>query len=212
MMLIGWGLGILSSPITDAIRRRSAKRRLTRAIRTELATLEDTLAGVVVNVSRRRCVLTPSLLEALMTTLRSSGLEASSGKTIKVIEGLLELDENALAAASQGPDTSSTTRGPLTLKASGWPFFESQLQRLDLFSTETQRLLAEIRAGVQVFDQHAGEAMNYHLMTFSSGMDKEHLEMLKKNVERCYERAAEKASDLVSRIAGLLQSPEMQTG
>src|SRR6185369_1857640 len=61
VLLVGWGLGILSSPITDAIRRRSVKQRMTRAVATELQSLQDALASVVIQVSRRRGVLTHSL-------------------------------------------------------------------------------------------------------------------------------------------------------
>jgi hypothetical protein len=52
--------------------------------------------------------------------------------------------------------------------------------------------------------------MHYHLMTFTSGLGHEHVDVLASNVETCYERAAEKASDLVSRVAELLQSSEMR--
>src|SRR5439155_11763367 len=59
LLLVGWVLGIVASPVTDAIRRRSAKQRLTRALRTELRSLQDTLAWAVVQIDRRRGVLTP---------------------------------------------------------------------------------------------------------------------------------------------------------
>ena len=206
VLLLGWALGILSSPITDAIRRRSAKQRLTRAVRTELLSLQDSLASVVVQGARRHHVLTHSLLEALMTTLKSSGHEAASGKTLRTIEGLLALDERALAATEH----STHPLDVISLKVGGAPFLESHLHRLDLYSPETQRLLVEIRAGLKVFDQHASEAMNYHFMTFASGVEKQRMDALMNNVETCYQRAAEKASDLVSRIAVLLQSSEMR--
>ena len=90
------------------------------------------------------------------------------------------------------------------------PFLESHLHRLDLYSHDTQRLLVEIRAGLQLFNQYADEAMHYHFMTFTSGIGRDHLDALLSNVETCYERSAEKASDLVSRVAVLLQSIEMR--
>lgn len=206
VLLLGWALGILSSPITDAIRRRSAKQRLTRAVRTELVSLQDALASVVVQGARRHHVLTHSLLEALMTTLRSSGHEAASGKTLRAIDGLLELDERALAATEHALNP----RDVISLKVGGAPFLESHLHRLDLYTPETQRLLVEVRAGLKVFDQHASEAMNYHFMTFASNVERQRMDALMNNVETCYQRAAEKASDLVSRIAVLMQSPEMR--
>ena len=73
VLFIGWALGILSSPVTDAIRRRSAKQRLTRSVSTELRSLQDTLASVVIQVAKRRHVLTRSLVEALMSKLKASG-------------------------------------------------------------------------------------------------------------------------------------------
>ena len=98
MLIAGWALGILSSPTTDMIRRRSAKHRLTRVILTELRSLQDTLALVVIQVSRRRGALTRPLLEALLTTLKSSDMPSPRVGPCGTIDGLLELDEDNLTA------------------------------------------------------------------------------------------------------------------
>ena len=209
VLFIGWALGILSSPITDAIRRRSAKQRLTRAVKTELRTLQDALAGVIIQVAKRRHVLTRSLLEALMSTLKASGHVVGDGRALRAITTFLEMDEHALAA-SQAPDPAQSPRTVLSLKVYGLPFLESHLHRLDLYTHDTQRSLVEIRAGLQTFNQYADEAMHYHFMMFTNGLSKDRIDALVNNVETCYERASEKASDLVARVAALLQSPEMQ--
>jgi hypothetical protein len=206
VLFVGWALGILSSPITDAIRRRSVKRRITRAVGTELRSLQDTFANVVIQVSRRRGVLTHSLLEALMSTLVTSGQTTATSRAAKLIDELLNAGEAALKLA---PDRRGL-RTSLSLRVLGVPFLESHLHRLDFYSHETQRQLLEIRAGSQIFNQHAEEAMRYHFMTFGEGVGTDHLSALIANVEKCYERAAEKASELVSQIAVLLQNPEMR--
>src|SRR5262245_5993207 len=209
MLIAGWALGILSSPITDAIRRRSVKQRITRAVVTELRSLQDSFAMVVLQVSRRRGNLTHSLLEALMSTLVTSGLTPVTGKALRAIEDLM--DGQGRARASSPPSEQKGSRTFLSLKTQGVPFLESHLQRLDFYTHETQRQLFEIRAGWQVFNQQADEAMQYHLMTFAQGIAPEHLTMLNTQLENCYERAAERASELVSLIAVLLQNPEMRT-
>jgi len=205
VLFVGWALGILSSPITDAIRRRSVKLRITRAVRTELQSLQDTLATVVIKISRRRGVLTHSLLEALMTTLITSGHSVGTSKALKVIDDLVNSNETEPMAV-----TPERNRTSLSLKVQGVPFLESHLHRLDFYSHETQRQLLDIRSGAQIFNQHADEAMRYHFMTFNEGVGEEHLVALITNVEKCYERAAEKASELVSQIAAVLQSREMR--
>jgi hypothetical protein len=208
MLIAGWALGILSSPTTDMIRRRSAKHRLTRVILTELRSLQDTLALVVIQVSRRRGALTRPLLEALLTTLKSSGHAITEGRAMRTIDGLLELDEDNLTAG-QPLDLSNNPRA-LSLKVYALPTVESHLHRLDLYSHETQRMLIEVRTALQTFNQFAEEATRYHFMMFGTGISRESLELLKSNVETCYERAAEKASDLIARIAQLVQIPEMR--
>lgn len=209
LLLAGWGLGILSSPITDLIRRRSAKHRLTRGLRTELRSLQDSLAWVVIQLARRRGVLTRPLLEALMSTLKTSGQVAGQGRAIKTIEAMLEPDVLSPTTA-RVPDASLDPRAPLALRVYGVPFFDAHFHRLDLYSPETQRMLVEIHAALLIYNQHADEAMNYHEMTFATGGGQDRLHALAVNVETCYERAEEKASDLVSRIAVLLQEPEMR--
>jgi hypothetical protein len=208
VLVVGWALGILSSPITDMIRRRSAKVRMTRVIVTELRSLQDTLALVVLQVSKRRGALTRPLLEALLTTLKSSGHGHAEGRTMRTIEGLLELAEDASSTTQVG-DTANIPR-TLSLKVHGLPFVESHLHRLDLYSHETQRMLVEIRTGLQAFNQYAEEATHYHFMMFGSGIGQDSRDLLKSNIETCYERAAEKASDLIARIAVLLQNAEMR--
>jgi hypothetical protein len=207
VLLVGWALGILSSPITDAIRRRSVKQRITRAVRTELMSLQDSFAGVVLQISRRRGVLTHSLLDALQTTLISSGHSRGASKSLKLIDDLMGLDEAALAAG-RGSQAGGT-RAFLSLKVQGVPFLESHLHRLEFYSPETQRRLLEIHAGSQVFNQHVDEAMHQQMLTFDPGISEPNLASLLVNIELCYGGAAEKASELVSQIATLLQSAEM---
>ena len=203
-LIVGWALGIVSAPITDAIRRRSIKRRITRAIKSELISLQDAFALVVIKVARHRGVLTHSLLEVLMSTLRTSGHELGTGKAIKTIDDLLHGEGGVLPTPPQEP------RGSLSLKIQGVPFLEMHLHRIDFYSPETQRQLLEIHAGAEIFRQYADEAVRYHFMTFDQGIVEEHLTALVANIEKCYERAAEKASEIVSQVAVLLQSREMR--
>ena len=206
VLLVGWGLGILSSPITDAIRRRSVKQRMTRAVATELQSLQDALASVVIQVSRRRGVLTHSLLDALQATLESSLRSGGSAKTLRTIEDLLRIDDAVLATKPAGRRTF------LSLRIQGLPFLESHLHRLEFYSHETQRRLLEIHAGSKEFDRLVEETARYHLLTFSEATHQDHSADLIANIEMCYARAAEKASELVSQITVLLQSPEMRVG
>jgi len=207
VLVVGWGLGILSSPITDAIRRRSVKQRITRAVRTELMSLQDSFAAVVIQISHRRGVLTHSLLDALQSTLISSGQSSDTSKALKRIDELMRLDEAALAAGRGSP--ADGPRAFLSLKVPGVPFLESHLHRLEFYSHETQRRLLEIHAGSQIFNQHVDEALHQQMLTFDPGISEAHLASLLVNIELCYGRAAEKASELVSQIAALLQSAEM---
>jgi hypothetical protein len=208
LLVLGWALGILSSPITDAIRRRSVKHRITRAIGTELRALQDAFAVVVIQVSGRSGALTHSLLEALMSTLMTSGHTIASSKALKVI------DERVRSGASERMKPAATERGPrpvsLALKVPGVPFLESHLHRMDFYTHETQRQLLEICAGAQIFNQFAEEAAHYQFLTFSSGTAPETVAALAVSSEKCQEQAAEKASELISQIAVLLRSPEMQ--
>lgn len=209
LLVIGWVLGIVSSPITDAIRRRMAKQRFSRALRTELRSLQDTLAFVVIQIARRRRVLSRSLLEALLSTLQASGQVPGQGRAIKAIEGQLEVDDLAQTGTTP-PATFPQPLAPQVLRANGGSFLDAHFHRLDLYSVGTQRLLVELHAGTAIYNEHVSEAMNYHLMTFDTGIGKTRREALLAAIETCYERAAERASDLVSRIAELLQTPEMK--
>ncbi|HEY6866897.1 MAG TPA: hypothetical protein VI792_06550 [Candidatus Eisenbacteria bacterium] len=208
LLVLGWALGILSSPITDAIRRHSVKQRITRAIGTELRSLQDAFAVVVIQVSGRRGALTHSLLEALMSTLMTSGHTVATSKALKVI------DERVSSGAGERPAPGDTERASrpvlLSLKVQGVPFLESHLHRMDFYAHETQRQLLEICAGSQIFNQVAEEAVHYQFLAFSRGIDPETMAALAASIEKCHEQAAEKASELIAQIAVLLRNPEMQ--
>src|SRR5262245_8217044 len=208
MLVLGWALGILSSPITDAIRRWSIKKRITRAIRTELQTLQDALAVVVLQIARHRGELSYSLLEAILSTLRTSGHVAGTGRALKMIDDLLLTDAGTPSATP--PAEPPPTRALLSLRVPGVPFLVAHLHRMDFYPHEIQRQMLEIRAGTQAFEQLGDEAMRYHFLTFREGTDPEYRTALMANVEECYERAAGKASELISQIAALLQSREMR--
>ena len=209
VLVVGWALGILSAPVTDAIRRRSVKQRMTRAVATELQSLQDALVGVVIQVARRRGVLTHSLLDALRVTLETAVRLGGVAKSLRTIDDLLRLDDAALATAPAQP---VSVRTFLSLRVQGLPFLESHLHRLEFYSHETQRQLLEIHAGAREFDRQVEEANRYHLLTFNGGPSQTRLLELMANIETCYVRAAEKASELVSQINLLLQSPEMHAG
>ena len=215
MLFVGWALGILSSPITDAIRRWSVRKRITRAVRTELIALQDSLAVVVLSIARHRGTLSYPLLEAILSTLRSSGHVVGTGKALKLIDDLLLTDTGSssapsTSAAAQASPTPATPRALLSLRIPGLPFLVSHLHRLDFYPHETQRQMLEIRSGSLAFEQLTDEAMRYHFLTFREDTGSETQETLLANVEMCYERAAEKASELVSQVAALLQSRELR--
>jgi hypothetical protein len=211
VLFVGWALGILSSPITDAIRRWSIKKRITRAIRTELQTLQDALAVVVLQIARHRGELSYSLLEAILSTLRTSGHVTGTGRALKMIDDLLLTDAGTPSATP--PADTPPARALLSLRVPGVPFLVAHLHRMDFYPHEIQRQMLEIRAGTQAFEQLGDEAMRYYFLTFrdgGGGNDGEYLATLMANVEECYARAAGKASELVSQIAALLQSREMR--
>lgn len=207
VLFVGWALGILSSPITDAIRRWSIKKRITRAIRTELQTLQDALAVVVLQIARHRGELSFSLLEAILSTLRTSGHVAGTGRALKLIDDLLLTDAGTPTVAP--PADAPAAQAFLSLRVPGVPFLVAHLHRMDFYPHEIQRQMLEIRAGTQAFEQLGDEAMRYHFLTFHEGADRERHAALMANVEECYARAAGKASELVSQIAALLQNRAM---
>ena len=174
---------------------------------TELLSLQDSFAGLVTQVSRRRGVLTHALLDALQTTLISSSQSSGASKTLKLIDDLLGQDEAALGGGRGSMSAEPTAF--LSLRVQGVPFLESHLDRLEFYTHETQRRLLEIHAGSQVFSQQAEEALQLQMLTFDPGMAEANRAALLANIESCYGRAAEKASELVSQIAVLLRSAEM---
>ena len=210
VLLVGWALGIVSAPVTDAIRRRSVKQRMTRAVATELQSLQDALVGVVIQVARRRGTLTHSLLDALRVTLETALRWGGPANSLETIDELLRQDDAALAMVP--PTEALGGRTFLSLHVQGLPFLETHLHRLDFYSHETQQRLLEIHAGSREFDRHVDEATRYHLLTFSGGPSQTRLLELTANIEGCYSRAAEKASELVAQINALLQSSEMRAG
>ena len=191
----GRGLGARDSLLPDHRRDPALvdQKRITRAIRTELQTLQDALAVVVLQIARHRGEMGYSLLEAILSTLRTSGQVAGSGRALKLIDDLLLTDTGT--PATTPPAEAPPGRSLLSLRVPGYRSWSRTFTAWTSTRTKSSGRCSEIRAGTQAFEQLGDGRCATTSSPSRDGVDPGYHAALMANVEECYQRAAGKASE-----------------
>ena len=179
-------------------------RRLIRALRTELQTAQDILAGAAVSMKKRSEPLTHAFLNRMRSFVTSTGSQEIPRVCLQGIDGYLAIPEATLALEHEqyaGPG-----RGGASLRTFALPFLASQMQRLDLLSTDSRAALLGIQQRLGIYNQLVDEATRYQFMSFTPG---DNHDLITSNWSQLAFRAGQQAELLVEQIAQLLTRAEM---
>lgn len=204
-LVLGWALGLLTSPISEHLRDRWAKPRLLRALRTDLTALLDTIATAAVSIQSRHQALTHGFLRelrALLGTIESQRLYEFS---LKTIDGFLEISEADLAR--EFARRAANPRLSASVRTYRLRYVETQLPKLELLDPEVHGAILRVLQRLDLFNQLTEEVTRYHFMTFDPG---ENFDAITENWRTLSTKAGEHAILLAKELAALLAMPEMQ--
>jgi hypothetical protein len=196
--------GMLTPLVVSVFERRARRARLIQVLGTELGVLQFRMIAVCLTLARRL----RRLDEALLTTLSgriTARLETGDLRVIRrMLDGLLRLPPEGLAAWQAQPPGAART---LTLRQYDVPYLESSLADLHLLRSETQSLLIQLRGSLDLFNQHVGDALRYHWLTFEN-LQNQNRDAVEQNIESTRGHTFDIAMRVVSTITTVLDQPD----
>ena len=158
LLIVGWVIGLLSTPITTAIQRRRERLDLAAAIETELQEIRERMLVVAYAYWRKVGELTPARLEHITAVLERS---SSNPALVAMAKNLREI----IAAAAGELEILNTPRPTrherpdelFRARAVQAPFLESNLARLAVFRRASVRALLSIESQFRLYNQLVDE-------------------------------------------------------
>ncbi len=201
ILVLGWLLGLFSSPITDSLKEASSRRSLRKALLAELDELRCRLAGVAFMAAQSQHLLTADLIRRLQRVY--ANYEGPLGASRRLAGALKELagseDEQieALIRASQNAETHWMN------KQFSIPLLEQAVPSLSLFEPPSQRELLEVRTQLHMLNEITTERASFFRMTFDPATMVENEEKILGNMAAAEKHTMERALIIIDRIDNL---------
>ncbi|RYE39365.1 MAG: hypothetical protein EOP24_44475 [Hyphomicrobiales bacterium] len=199
-LFLGWLLGMLSPVIVSAVTRRRDNALGRAAILTELNDLAATLAIAVYGVRSSLGTVDRPFLEWLRAFLEThpipEGLKRlQSNLPVHLSWSDEDIEKGAKYMASAPGTSAMLQRYPV-------PLLDARVSALWTFDTDFQRRLLEIRRNVALLDDIVDRSRKYFDLTFTN-LEGENHQLVRGNLNQCYELYAERATMVVEKIADL---------
>jgi hypothetical protein len=206
-VVVGWFLGIATTPVVGFFQRRWKRRSLSPALKTEVAELREQAAGAAFYIRGAHGTRGRDRLEWFLSMLEQPPQsDFAKRNVLRLQEQLKRTDRELASAAAIGAEPTTTTSAPrLEL-----PFLVAHLTDLPLFSTDVQQKLLRLLRECRFYNGAAEEAQESLRTTFMPEIGSANLEIVTSNLRRQEERMAhrgkviaEVANDLLARWEGV---------
>lgn len=193
LVVVGWLLGLLTSPITDAIGRVRERRDLARALRVELTELRLRLAGYAWYVWSKQGDLTMERVEWCARTLEASPGDETATGMAQNIRGILSNGEQQLNLMNAHNRASSNNQSTMSSRKVEAPFLSAHLHRLIVLKPKTQQQLLGIDSQLRILNELVDEHSLFFQLTFNGDLRDENREVVMSNLRRTAGRIADRA-------------------
>jgi hypothetical protein len=202
ILLLGWGLGLFSPLIVDAVKAHFNKKNVRAALRAELEDTEMRLAVTSLSLKQSHGQLDKKFLAWLRPILEKySGDEAIEGTKALVAkiaddEKLLE-QVGAAARAREGVGSN--------LKTIRTAFLDSHLSEILQMPVALQKRIHEFRIHLDLFNQDVSKSREYQMMSFDSSLTPENHDRVITDLKDLYGYLAIRAQTTVDKIESVLK-------
>lgn len=202
-LVLGWLLGLLGGPITEAIGRLHRSKRLKRACYVELDELRYTMSADAVALHTRLGTLNHPLLEwCELIESEYDGPDKDPHKA-RLLETLTATSPEQLASAMAVEKAKSEG---VHVKQHSVPFLESRLPDISILPVELQQALHQVRSQLDLFNQTAVLLERQLELTYSPGMNDENQARVRKNIAIYTEKLAERAKVVADAISYVMRA------
>lgn len=193
-VVVGWLLGILSTPIVEWLKERRLRKQLRLGILTELSEVRVRLAMSVFTVSNRFGEVDGKLLDWFSAAIvEYQGMHPTP--EIKKI-----LDKHGTLTDEQLKQLYAATNTIPSFKKVRLPYLDSKIGALSLLEEPTQAILFEIRTKVDIVNEIIEDIQFYHKLTFDSSIVESNHEKVSGNLNDAIRQVGDQARGLVNRI------------
>lgn len=201
-ILLGWLLGILSSPLADVIRRQYQAKEVRRAILLELGQMRVTLSAVVFGIGQHSGTLDKPLLEWVRLTRTQQEDPTEDSSINEVLEALAALPDAQLGAVVAAKKAPAGTG--LSTKSYSLVYTTAHVQNLSLFDGPFQIAVLQIIGRLDRLNADADFLMQQHHRTFDTSLDVVNQTVLRDSIERGYATYARQSRALADMMGTLI--------
>ena len=161
---LGWVLGMASSLIVDAVRRKRQLDEIRAGLKTELSSLRYRLAHIAFDFARRTDKWNRELLTSILPALELESEVALPSRMGEGVRGFLSLSDEHLAEGAQrlAPEPEASV-SPRTYQM---PYLDANVNALARLGEDSRRRLLEIRAQLEGLNQTMAEIRELNAATF----------------------------------------------
>ncbi len=202
-IILGWLLGLLTSPLALRIERKYRQKDYKFAIFSELKIFAARSNMVFFKIRKHLGTLDKSSLEWIVKTYKQYDPDINQ-ELINVTKELLETSdeefENKMNRFKAAENIS------LGLKTFSLPLTDSLLENISILDSEFQRKILEIKAQVDMLNQEIENSKYYFNLTFNPESLSINKDVLRTNIKSSYNMIQEKCKYIVGLISEITNS------
>ncbi len=201
MLLLGWGIALLSFLAQEQFKNARRRTTLTTGIKLELDEIRQRLVHTVFYTATKMGTLDRKLMDWFTDHLATYQGHLKDPDMLEVLEqskGMTDQQIKVLATVG-----AASRIGSLSMKKYSARYLDANLGDLSLLDDQFQNEILESRERLSILAQDVDEAMRYHWMTFDSSLSTENHQVVVQNVDRKYkaiQRWSEQLADQIKQV------------
>ena len=196
ILLVGWGLGLLSPIITNTIQEKGKASKIQKSILTEMDEFRIIMAALVYQVASNVNTLNHELIEYLLPIYETSDSVKEYALTLKGLQEMQKLTPEQLQFVQE----QKVSHRFLSVKKYDLPYLKAKVNDLSSLDDKFQRRAFELLSLVMMFNEDIDLARDFHKLTFDAGIAAEKQEEIAQELMDQYDTIANRAKIILKKI------------
>ena len=200
ILLVGWGLGLLSPLITNGIQARGKAKKLQQSILAEIDEFRIIMAGVIYSVKSNVNALDHELIAYLLPIYESSN-------SVKEYEGMFNGLKEMQKVSPEDLHIAQmhyASHRFLSLKKYDLPYLKAKMEELSGLDDKFQRRAFELLSLIMMFNEDIDLARDFHKLTYDASILPERQQEIAEELMDQYDTIANRAKIILKKIDSLV--------
>jgi hypothetical protein len=199
--IVGWILGLATTPAVRYFERRSKRESLRGALRAELADTREQGVATAMYIWMKRGKTGRTQLEWEVRLLEREPQSDFARRNVPLLQEQLKMTDAQMAALAA--HTAAEQSG-ISAQRFELPFLAGHISDLSVFSASVQERLLHIVKECRFFNAIVEEAREYKALTFKPDIGSDNFAIAAANLRRSEERLADRAQIIAEAADELL--------